>query len=146
MVTLQGPFLLDKKMKPKFKSQYHHAHIYFDSATLSKAKALHQKLSTQKKWKLQISELIGKPIGPHPVPMFEADFLTDDFEDFVTYLNENRDGLSILVHPVTEEEVLDHTSRATWLGESLELDIGFLEKFMAGKVASVQATLHKNKN
>jgi len=39
----------------------------------------------------------------------------------------NRDGLTILVHPETGDDVPDHRDHALWLGAKLDLDISFLE-------------------
>ncbi|OLL25937.1 DOPA 4,5-dioxygenase [Neolecta irregularis DAH-3] len=34
----------------------------------------------------------------------------------------NRGDLSVLIHPLTRYEILDHTVRASWLGPSIALD------------------------
>jgi len=35
----------------------------------------------------------------------------------------NREGLDVLVHPETGDDVADHMVHALWLGKKLELDI-----------------------
>jgi DOPA 4,5-dioxygenase len=40
----------------------------------------------------------------------------------------NREGLDILVHPLTGDDVSDHTRFALWLGDKLELNIDVLRK------------------
>jgi DOPA 4,5-dioxygenase len=40
----------------------------------------------------------------------------------------NREGLDILIHPETGDDVEDHTNHALWLGEKLELNIEFLRQ------------------
>jgi DOPA 4,5-dioxygenase len=36
-------------------------------------------------------------------------------------------GLGALVHPLTEDDLADHTSLATWIGEPLVLDLSVLD-------------------
>ena len=40
----------------------------------------------------------------------------------------NREGLDILVHPNTGDDVKDHTDHSLWLGEKLELNIELLRQ------------------
>ena len=40
----------------------------------------------------------------------------------------NRDGLNILVHPLTDDSVADHTRFAAWLGTPLPLRIEVLRR------------------
>ena len=42
----------------------------------------------------------------------------------------NRRGLTILVHPDTGQDVLDHEDHPIWLGEKLDLDIEMLRAFI----------------
>ena len=53
---------------------------------------------------LRIYRVWDKPIGPHPVGMFEVDILTPaQFGAFVAWLVINRGPLSVLVHPNTDD-------------------------------------------
>jgi aromatic ring-cleaving dioxygenase len=76
---------------------------------------------------LRIYRLWDKPIGPHPVAMFEVNLFTPaQFGAFIPWLVINRGPLSALVHPNTDgegEHKRNHTQRATWLGERLPLDL-----------------------
>jgi aromatic ring-cleaving dioxygenase len=40
----------------------------------------------------------------------------------------NREGLDILVHPLTEDSVADHTQFALWLGSPLPLRVEVLRR------------------
>lgn len=121
-----------------FSTEYTHSHIYFTPETRETADRLRQKIITIFGDRTQISRLIDRPIGPHPLPMFEVDFLSPLAGEFAPFLEREREGLSVLIHPVSEDEVKDHVERSVWLGEKLELNIGFLEDYMAGKVESVR--------
>ncbi len=66
------------------------------------------------------------PIGPHPVPMFEAWFQPEVLHVVLEWIYYNRQGLSVLIHPLSENELKDHTERALWLGEKQPLDLSIL--------------------
>ncbi len=55
----------------------------------------------------------------------------DQFGVLVPWLMVHREGLDILVHPETGEDVEDHTDRALWLGEKLDLNIEVLRRVSA---------------
>ena len=72
-----------------------------------------------------------RPIGPHPVPMWEADFggyeHRHKFEDVCDFFRQhNQDPkLSVLIHPhSTDSDYADHTEYAFWDGPILPLRIG----------------------
>lgn len=82
---------------------------------------------------LRIYRFWEKPVGPHPYAMFEVNLFTPaQFGAFIPWLVIWRGPLSALVHPNTEEEpgalewdneLRNHTQRATWLGEKVPLDL-----------------------
>ncbi|WEW57476.1 hypothetical protein PRK78_002943 [Emydomyces testavorans] len=75
---------------------------------------------------LRIYECLDRPVGPHPVAMFEVNIFTPaQFGAFIPWLVINRGPLSALIHPNTtdEEDERNHTERATWMGEKMPLDL-----------------------
>ena len=80
---------------------------------------------------LRIYTFWDKPIGPHPIAMFEVNLFTPaQFGAFIPWLVINRGPLSALLHPNTVDEegkmldeYRDHTQRATWLGTPVVLDL-----------------------
>jgi DOPA 4,5-dioxygenase len=60
--------------------------------------------------------------------MYQVKFAPDQFGLLVSWLMLNREGLDILVHPETGEDVGDHADRALWLGEKLQLNIEVLRR------------------
>ena len=81
---------------------------------------------------LRIYRFWDKPVGPHPMAMFEVNLFTPaQFGAFIPWLVINRGPLSALVHPNCDDDdaVRDHTQRATWLGEKVVLDVGLLRRF-----------------
>lgn len=123
------------------RSDSFHSHIYFDANSRAEAAALQAKLLRDFPRSVHISRLVDRPIGPHPLPMFELGFRADQYDLVRATLEANRGGLSVLIHQVTPDEVWDHTEGAEWLGTPVELDIQFLRDFMNGKTPGVSGTV-----
>ena len=121
----------------EFRSDYFHAHVYFDPATHAAASALRDLLTHTFPTTVKVYRMIDHPIGPHPQAMFEADFHRPQFEDVVAFLRANRGTLNILVHQNTTDEVWNHSDGALWLGNVQPIDFNNLRAFMAGKIAEV---------
>lgn len=101
-----------------------HAHVYFNTDEREKAETLREALGAR--FSVKVGAWHEKPVGPHTQPMYEVAFARDQFGPLVTWLMLNRDGLSILVHPLTGDPVADHTKTPLWLGEPQPLDIDCL--------------------
>lgn len=120
-------------------TEYCHAHIYYsDARTREKAARLRDSLIAKFSDRADVSPMVDRAVGPHPIPMFEADFKSIHYPEIGGFIDLHRDGLSVLLHPVSPDEVRDHTTDAVWLGEKVELNVKFLEDFMAGVVGSVR--------
>ncbi|KAK0708310.1 DOPA-like domain-containing protein [Lasiosphaeris hirsuta] len=88
---------------------------------------------------LRIYTFWDKPVGPHPVAMFEVNLFTPaQFGAFIPWLAIWRGPLSALVHPNTSDkddlspgarEARNHTQRAIWMGERYPIDTGLFKKF-----------------
>ena len=73
---------------------------------------------------LRIYRIWDRPLGPHPIGMFEVNLFTpEQFGAFIPWLVINRGPLSALIHPNTDEEERDHSQRATWMGQPLPLNL-----------------------
>jgi len=92
---------------------------------------------------LRIYTFWEKPIGPHPIAMFEVNLFTPaQFGAFIPWLVINRGPLSALLHPNTVDEkgealdeYRDHTQRATWLGTPVLLDLSLFGRIKEIKQA-----------
>ncbi|RWS20351.1 hypothetical protein B4U80_12099, partial [Leptotrombidium deliense] len=65
--------------------------------------------------------------GPHPIGNFLTCCNTSSIKNAMDFFGKNRGSLPVLVHPLTEREILDHTNRAMWIGQSMPLDVSYLE-------------------
>ncbi|POY74382.1 hypothetical protein BMF94_2576 [Rhodotorula taiwanensis] len=96
-------------------------HIYYaSSAQTDHARKLHERIRREFP-ELRVYRFWDKPVGPHPVPMFEVNTFTPaQFGALFGFLVAYRGDLSI--HPnTTSTELLDHTVRATWMGQPYPL-------------------------
>jgi DOPA 4,5-dioxygenase len=107
-----------------------HAHVYCDAATHGAALAmqvrLRQALANQEIAGLRfVGELREHPVGPHPLPQFEVHFMHSALARLTPLLQSA--GLTVLVHPLTPDDLADHTTLAQWIGEPLPLDLSVLD-------------------
>jgi len=119
--------LTDKNPSP---ADPYHAHVYYDRDSWSQAESLHQKLSDMLlRGALPDLVLVGKMydtgVGPHPQPQFEIQFLASAVPRITAILKAT--GLTALVHPLTDDDLADHTTLARWLGDPLPLDESVLD-------------------
>lgn len=107
----------------------YHAHIYYDPAdpaTRAKAERLRQGIG--ERFAARLGNWHDEPVGPHPVAMYQVAFAAAEFQRLVPFLMLNRDGLDVLVHPMSGDSVADHTRFAMWLGRALPLRIDVLRR------------------
>ncbi len=98
----------------------YHAHIYFESGE-GRERAARLRELIGERFVARIGSWHDKPVGPHPIPMYQVAFAVDLFPRFVPWLMLNRLGLTVLVHPNTRRPRDDHLSNALWLGAVLPL-------------------------
>ena len=99
----------------------YHVHIYFNDATKPKATEVHDSLVAQFGGQPSRPQFTGIA-GPHPIAQVQVIFPKDKFTaDVLPWLMFNRQGLDILIHPLTDDEVEDHTAHAVWLGTPVQL-------------------------
>jgi aromatic ring-cleaving dioxygenase len=101
-----------------------HAHVYFDEATRGAVERLREEITPR--FALEPGRWYAQPAGPHTKPMYELAFAGDQFAAVVPWLMLNRGGLSILVHPNTDDPVADHEVSPLWLGEAVPIDVEFI--------------------
>ena len=80
-----------------------HAHVYYDADTKPKAAQLRDTITG--KFKVETGAFSDEPRGPHPISQFNIIFENSEFQSIVPWLMLNRDGLDVLVHPMTEKLV-----------------------------------------
>jgi DOPA 4,5-dioxygenase len=106
----------------------YHAHIYHEAHERAASDTLHARL-TALMGELADLKMVGKlrerPVGPHPLPQFEIHFLQRALPGILALIEAS--GLRALVHPLTDDDLADHTTLATWIGEPLDLDLSVMD-------------------
>lgn len=111
-----------------------HAHIYYEPArTRAQAALLREWVSAR--FVVQMGRWHDVKVGPHPIAMYQIAFGNDVFPTLVPFLALNRMGLTILLHPNTDNPHDDHLQNALWMGAVLDLDASMLPRSLreAGK-------------
>jgi DOPA 4,5-dioxygenase len=94
----------------------YHAHIYFDEDSYHKAVLIRQ--WSAERFHVELGNWNLEPRGPHVTPSFYFGFGTDLFPVVVPWLQLNSLGLTILIHPNTEDPRADHLHYALWVNRS----------------------------
>ena len=102
----------------------YHAHIYFDDAERPAATALRADFGRDAAI-LFVGDMTDGAAGPHPIAQYEVHFLGQAVPTVVAKIEAT--GLRALVHPLTDDDLADHTTLAHWIGEPLELDVTVLD-------------------
>lgn len=104
----------------------YHAHVYYRNDD-ERAVAADLREAVEGKFKVAMGRWRDEPVGPHPLPMYQIAFSTQTFNDLIPWLMLNRNELTILIHPLSGDDVADHRDFPFWMGQTLDLDIAFLE-------------------
>jgi aromatic ring-cleaving dioxygenase len=108
----------------------YHVHIYHGPGERGRSEALHARLTELKaSGALPDLLMVGKvregKAGPHPIPQFEIHFPKRALPQILPLIEAS--GLRALVHPLTDDDLADHTHLAHWIGEPVELDLTTLD-------------------
>jgi len=100
----------------------YHAHVYYQCAE-QRVLAAEIRESIAARFEVELGRWRDQPVGPHPLPMYQVAFDKTLLPELLPWLMSVRGSLSILVHCTTgQNDLLDHTAGAIWLGPQLELN------------------------
>lgn len=116
MQTQTGP------KRPVNSHKAYHAHVYFDANTRAEAKFLCE--GSGKDFGLRVGTFHERLVGPHTMWSCQINFGAKQFEEYIAWLDKNRNGLTIFIHPITGDDLVDHTEYAYWLGKEVPLNLG----------------------
>jgi aromatic ring-cleaving dioxygenase len=106
----------------------YHAHIYFSAEERSAAEQLRETFVRRAGARgpiLFVGRMTEGKAGPHPIPQYEIHFLERSLTEVVSEIENS--GLRALVHPLTDDDLADHTDLGRWIGEPVELDVKVLD-------------------
>jgi|SRR5271163_3205546 len=104
----------------------YHAHVYYNPETRPAAEKLRATLID--KFIVEPGAFSDAPIGPHPISQFNVTFEIPEFQNIVPWLMLNREGLDVLIHPLTESSYDDHSKNALWLGTPVAMRLEILRQ------------------
>jgi aromatic ring-cleaving dioxygenase len=104
----------------------YHAHVYYDPADRQAAARLRDTIAGR--FTVKLGGFSDEPVGPHPVSQFNVIFQPEEFQNIVPWLMLNREGLDVLVHPLTDDMVDDHSIYALWLGTPIKLKLDTMQR------------------
>ena len=102
-----------------------HAHIYYTAGQRAAAAALRELLDRLDDTVLFVGRMMDQDVGPHPMPQYEIHFRERAVPEITAILESS--GLRALVHPLTDDDLADHTTHARWIGEPVALDVATLD-------------------
>lgn len=109
-------------------------HLYFTKDTYESALKVRENMSKAFP-KMTFYDPVPYPIGPHPLPMWEAHFsnIINDGTDeelgrILIWLIQNRNGHSVIIHPNTQDMRRDHSTDAIWIGTQLTMNMKIFDE------------------
>jgi DOPA 4,5-dioxygenase len=108
----------------------YHAHLSYGPETRAAAEATRTRLidamaSGAMPQLLFVGQLKDQKAGPHPIPQFEIHYTKEALPAILRVIEAS--GLTALVHPLTDDDLADHTTLAHWIGTPIELDLATLD-------------------
>jgi DOPA 4,5-dioxygenase len=108
----------------------YHAHIYYSADQRVAAEALREAFrrltgAEAAPRVLFVGAMKEGRAGPHPVAQYEIHFLRGALSGVLPMIEAS--GLRALVHPLTDDDLADHTTLAHWIGAPLDLDLTTLD-------------------
>ena len=102
----------------------YHAHVYFDEQTVDHASFLCEQAGAL--FGVKVGRVHRKLVGPHPRWSCQLAFTQSQFDQLLPWLEQNRQGLSVLVHGLSGSSLEEHTIHASWLGTEIPLNLSVL--------------------
>ena len=104
-----------------------HAHVYFGPDTLDQARTLCEAAAKQFPM-IKPGRVHEKPIGPHPDWSCQLAFKPALFGELIPWLAMRRAGLVVFIHPISDNDLVDHRDRAIWMGAVRPLNLDVLRE------------------
>jgi DOPA 4,5-dioxygenase len=103
-----------------------HVHVYYDETSKTVAQSLRGDIETEFAG-LAIGRMHDKPVGPHPEGSFQVLVPNDRMAEVASWFALNRQGLTVLLHPNTQDDLKDHRDYPIWYGTAPKLNYEMFE-------------------
>lgn len=111
---------------PENSYDHYHAHVYFGPTTVAQARALCEQAGEL--FAVTVGRVHEREVGPHPHWSCQLAFDRAEFDRLIPWFEEHRNGLDVLVHGVTGDDLADHTTHASWLGHEAALTLDMFKR------------------
>lgn len=101
-----------------------HAHVYFGPDTIGQARLLCEQAA--RTFPLKMGRVHERPVGPHPDWSCQLAFKPALFGELIPWLAMRRGALVLFIHPISDNDLLDHRDRAMWMGAVRPLNLAVL--------------------
>lgn len=105
-----------------------HAHVYFDASSIGGARALCEDISRRFAG-VEMGRVHEKLVGPHTEWSCQLAFRPELFNAVMGFLALNRGDLTVFIHPITGQDLIDHRDRCIWMGIARPLKLEALPDF-----------------
>ncbi|WP_326525541.1 DOPA 4,5-dioxygenase family protein [Sphingomonas sp.] len=112
----EGGHGLPDRPRPYTEIYSYHAHVYFDEDSYVKAAKLRQWVI--ERFPVELGNWNLEPRGPHVTPSFYFGFTNDLMSVVIPWLQLNSLGLTILLHPNSDDPRADHLHYTLWVNRS----------------------------
>lgn len=130
---------LPDKPRPYTDIKSYHAHFYFDEDTYKKAERVRKWAADR--FPVELGNWNLEPRGPHVTPSFYFGFTNDLLPTIVPWLQLNSLGLTILLHPNTDDPRADHLYYTLWVNRSQPVNAYGMKKVLKDGVSQVEKIL-----
>jgi len=105
----------------------YHVHLYFERGkeTEDTARLIAEEIKSQFADKIDEEFTYKGLVGPHDGPNIALHFNKAGFADIVPWVQLNSKGLSVLIHPVTDDERKDHLEDSMWIGKARGFNMAY---------------------
>ena len=103
----------------------YHAHIYFDANEVERAQQFAAR--AREEFRCGVGHFHTAPVGPHPRGSCQLSLTPEQFGRFAAWASEEREGLTILAHGLSGDDLADHTKYVVWFGQSEPLDLSLFD-------------------
>ncbi len=94
----------------------YHAHFYFDDDNYAKAALIRRWVG--ERFPVELGDWNLRPRGPHVTPSFYFGFTNDLLPILIPWLQLNSLGLTVLIHPNTDDPRADHLYYTLWVNRA----------------------------
>ena len=99
-----------------------HAHLYYPLDQIKEASLIVDKAKRELDF-VSFGRVHTRPVGPHPIGSCQFLFKKEKLSEVLIWFLANRKDFSVFFHPVSGDDLADHTLHTFWLGKEYSLNL-----------------------